>query len=170
MSVPVGIVEVSGRPEGANVCWICAHPGATERDYHNYMQSLITMYGWAVQGVERDGIHPPWAYTVGLTRFRQPELVVTGMSLTKATAVLNGVAAHLVHADAPAPGTQGQEAQDEAEQKRRRGDGEPARPAWKEIAFSDMQKAESRPNIVASGRDGHSDLRSDQTLDCIQGP
>jgi len=66
------------------VCWICAHPGATERDYHNYMQSLITMYGWAVQGVERDGIHPPWAYTVGLTRFRQPEL----------------------HADAPAPGTQ----------------------------------------------------------------
>jgi hypothetical protein len=106
MSVPVGIVEVSGRPEGANVCWSCAHPGATERDYHNYMQSLITMYGWAVQGVERDGIHPPWAYTVGLTRFRQPELVVTGMSLTKATAVRNGVAAHLEHADAPAPGTQ----------------------------------------------------------------
>jgi len=88
------------------VCWICAHPGATARDYHNHMRSLMTMYGWAVQGVERDGIHPPWAYTVGLARFRQPELVVTGMGLPRATSVLNGVAAHLVHADAPTPGTQ----------------------------------------------------------------
>ncbi len=48
------------------MCWLCAHPGATERDYQEHMWSLIAMYGWAVQGVERDGIHPPWAYTVGL--------------------------------------------------------------------------------------------------------
>jgi hypothetical protein len=44
--------------------------------------------------VERDGIHPPWAYTVGLTPHRRPELVITGMGLTRATQVLNGVAAH----------------------------------------------------------------------------
>jgi len=50
------------------VCWICDHPGATERDYQEHMRLLINTYGWAVQGVERDGIHPPWAYTVGLTR------------------------------------------------------------------------------------------------------
>ncbi len=43
--------------------WICAHPGATERDYQDHMRQLIAIYGWAVQGVERDGIHPPWAYT-----------------------------------------------------------------------------------------------------------
>jgi hypothetical protein len=88
------------------VCWMCAHPGATERDYRDHMRSLIAMYGWAVQGVERDGIHPPWAYTVGLTPHRRPELVVTGMGLNRATEVLNGVAAHLLHAEAPEPGTQ----------------------------------------------------------------
>ena len=59
-----------------------------------------------MQGVERDGTHPPWAYTVGLTRYRRPELVVTGMGLTRATEVLNGVATRLLHAEEPAPGTQ----------------------------------------------------------------
>ena len=88
------------------MCWICDHPGATERDYAEHMRRLITAYGWAVQGVERDGIHPPWAYTVGLTSHRRPELVITGMGLTRATTVLNDVAAHLLHADEPEPGTQ----------------------------------------------------------------
>ena len=60
MSVPLGIVVVTTpMPREANVCWICAHPGATERDYQDHMRQLIVMYGWAVQGVERDGIHPP---------------------------------------------------------------------------------------------------------------
>src|SRR5580700_5933450 len=88
------------------MCWICDHPGATERDYTEHMRRLITAYGWAVQGVERDGIHPPWAYTVGLTSHRRSELVITGMGLTRATTVLNGMAAHLLHADEPEPGTQ----------------------------------------------------------------
>ena len=70
------------------------------------MRRLIDACGWAVQGVERDGIHPPWAYTVGLTRYRRPELVITGMGLARATGVLNGVAGHLLHAEAPEPGTQ----------------------------------------------------------------
>src|SRR6266702_3802026 len=107
MSVLLGIV-VAVRPSlrEANVCWICDHPGATERDYQDHMRQLINTFGWAVQGVERDGIHPPWAYTVGLTPHRRPELVITGMGLTRAMQVLNGVAAHLLHAEAPEPGTQ----------------------------------------------------------------
>ena len=88
------------------MCWICDHPGATERDYTEHMRRLITAHGWAVQGVERDGIHPPWAYTVGLTSHRRPELVITGMGLARATQVLNGVAAHLLHGDEAEPGTQ----------------------------------------------------------------
>jgi hypothetical protein len=88
------------------MCWICDHPGATERDYAEHMRQLINTFGWAVQGVERDGVHPPWAYTVGLTVHRRPELVITGMGLTRATGVLNGVAEHVLHADAPEPGTQ----------------------------------------------------------------
>jgi len=88
------------------MCWMCDHPGATDRDYHEHLREVIATFGWAVQGVERDGRHPPWAYTVGLTGYRKPELVVTGMGLTRAAEVLNGVAAHLVHAAAPEPGTQ----------------------------------------------------------------
>src|ERR1700722_3994273 len=70
------------------------------------MRELITTYGWAVQGVERDGIHPPWAYTVGLTEHQRPELVITGIGLTRATGVLNGVDRHLLRADPANPGTQ----------------------------------------------------------------
>jgi hypothetical protein len=88
------------------MCWMCDRPSATEHDYLDHMRRLINTYGWAVQGVERDGIHPPWAYTVGLTPHRRPELVVTGMGLTLATEILNGVAAHVLQADAPAAGTQ----------------------------------------------------------------
>ncbi|MGH3174960.1 MAG: DUF4262 domain-containing protein, partial [Streptosporangiaceae bacterium] len=88
------------------MCWLCDHPGATELDYQDHLRGLIATFGWAVQGVERDGIHPPWAYTVGLTPHRRPELVITGMGLTRATTVLNGVAAHLLHGDEPEPGTQ----------------------------------------------------------------
>jgi uncharacterized protein DUF4262 len=81
------------------VCWMCGHPGATERDYTDHLRRLIDTRGWAVQGVERDGARPPWAYTVGLTPHLRPELVVTGMGLVRAAEVLNLAAGHLVHAD-----------------------------------------------------------------------
>ncbi len=88
------------------MCWMCDHPGATELDYHDHLRRLIEVRGWAVQGVERDGARPPWAYTVGLTPHLRPELVITGMGLVRAMEVLNGVAAHLLHAETPSPGTQ----------------------------------------------------------------
>jgi hypothetical protein len=88
------------------VCWMCDHPGATERDYTDHLRRLIDTRGWAVQGMERDGRRPPWAYTVGLTLHMRPELVVTGMGLVRATEVLNIVAGHLLHAETPEPGTQ----------------------------------------------------------------
>lgn len=88
------------------MCWMCDHPGSTRQDYLDHMRALAARHGWAVVGVERDRIHPPWAYTVGLTAYGKPELVVTGMALTKATCLLNDVAAHLIHASAPAPGEQ----------------------------------------------------------------
>lgn len=88
------------------MCWQCDHPGSTRADYLDYMRGLIARFGWAVQGVERDKIHPPWAYTMGLTPRRRPELVVTGMPLAEATDLLNDVAAHVMHAAAPQPGEQ----------------------------------------------------------------
>ncbi len=86
------------------MCWQCDHPGSTRLDYLNHMRDLIACYGWAVQGVERDRIHPPWAYTLGLTSVRRPELVVTGMPIARAMGLLNDVASHVLHAAAPRPG------------------------------------------------------------------
>jgi hypothetical protein len=70
------------------------------------MRDLIARHGWAVQGVGRDRLHPPWAYTVGLTPHGRPELVVTGLPLARATRLLNDVASHVLHAAAPRPGEQ----------------------------------------------------------------
>lgn len=88
------------------MCWACDHPDATRADYLDHMKRIIARYGWAVQDVERDRVHPPWAYTVGLTTFGQPELVATGLSRRRAADLLNGVAGHLLHAAAPRPGEQ----------------------------------------------------------------
>ena len=88
------------------MCWACDHPGATRADYLDHVRTVIARYGWAVQDVERDRVHPPWAYTVGLTTFGQPELVATGLSPRRAADLLNGVAEHLLHAAAPRPGEQ----------------------------------------------------------------
>ena len=68
------------------MCWQCDHPGSTRLDYLEHIGELVDCYGWAVQGVQRDRIHPPWAYTVGLTLNGRPELVVTGMPLARAAA------------------------------------------------------------------------------------
>ena len=88
------------------MCWECDHPGSTRLDYLNHLSQVISSHGWAVQGVERDRIHPSWAYTVGLTLHGRPELVVTGMPVVQAGLLLNEVAAHVVHAAAPEPGEQ----------------------------------------------------------------
>lgn len=86
------------------MCWTCDHPGATYQDHLDHMRGLMVRHGWAVQGVEGDRIHPPYAYTLGLTECGLPELVVTGMPLPRAAALLNSVAQHVVHAEPPAVG------------------------------------------------------------------
>lgn len=71
------------------MCWTCDHPEASEQDYLDYMQARIDEFGWAVQHVEQDLIHPPFSYTIGLTVHGLPELVVTGMPADQAAHVLN---------------------------------------------------------------------------------
>src|SRR6516165_1256364 len=88
------------------MCWQCDHPGGTRLDYLEHVRDVIACCGWAVQGVQRDRIRPPWAYTVGLTSHGKPELVVTGLPLARAVELLNDVASHVLHADAPRPGEQ----------------------------------------------------------------
>ncbi|MDQ3150902.1 MAG: DUF4262 domain-containing protein [Actinomycetota bacterium] len=86
------------------MCWTCDHPGSTYQDQLDHLRGLMVRHGWAVQGVEGDRVHPPIAYTLGLTLCGLPELVVTGMSLTRSAALLNRVAGHLMHAEPPGAG------------------------------------------------------------------
>jgi hypothetical protein len=86
------------------MCWLCDHPGATEFDYLEHIRDVIAYSCFAIQGVEGDRRHSPWAYTVGLTAHGKPELVVTGLSTARSVRLLNDVASHVLHADAPRPG------------------------------------------------------------------
>lgn len=86
------------------MCWVCDHPGSTGQDYLEYLRGLLEQHCWIVIGVQRDRYRPPYSYTVGLTDHDRPELVVTGLPQRRATDLLNDVAAHLLHAEAPAPG------------------------------------------------------------------
>lgn len=88
------------------MCWECDHPDASHDDYLAMMRDKINDYGWAIQAVERDGDHPPWMYTAGLTHYGRPELAITGISVARGGSLLNEVAAHLLHAPAPQPGRQ----------------------------------------------------------------
>ncbi len=88
------------------MCWLCEHPEATPLDYLGHLRGLIGSDGWAVQAVRRDRLHPPWAYTVGLTEHGKPELAVTGLPSRRAGRLLDDVAAHLLHATPPEPGEQ----------------------------------------------------------------
>jgi len=86
------------------MCWVCDHPGSTGQDYLEYLRGLLDQHCWIVVGVQRDRYRPPYSYTVGLSDHGKPELVVTGLPYRRALDLLNDVAAHLMHAEAPAPG------------------------------------------------------------------
>lgn len=81
------------------MCWGCEHPNAKWPDYLDHMRGLIDRIGWAVNAVERSGLHPPWSYTVGLTEAGRPELVATGLSEVHGRVMLDDVASHLMHSD-----------------------------------------------------------------------
>jgi len=86
------------------MCWVCDHPGSTGQDYLEYLRGLLEQHCWIAIGVRGDRFRPPYSYTVGLTNHGKPELVVTGLPQRRATDLLNDVAAHVMHADPPAPG------------------------------------------------------------------
>ncbi|WIY06037.1 DUF4262 domain-containing protein [Amycolatopsis mongoliensis] len=84
------------------MCFECENP-----DRSGYLQRLrdgVAGRGWLVQGVEGSGSYPPWAYTVGLSEYGLPELVVTGLPVPDAAGLLNDLAAHSLHESPPSSG------------------------------------------------------------------
>jgi len=86
------------------MCWQCDNPDLTKADYLRHVLAVVAEFGWMVQGVEAWSPHPPWAYTIGLSKFGLPELVATGLELPEAGRLLNTMAAHSIHAEPPEPG------------------------------------------------------------------
>jgi hypothetical protein len=56
-----------------------------------WLRETIRQHGWAIQAVSAEPARrqPPFAYTVGLTRFGHPELVVFGLPESASGALLN---------------------------------------------------------------------------------
>jgi hypothetical protein len=83
------------------MCFLC------DGDRSSYLARLrdgVADRGWLVQGVEGSGSYPPWAYTIGLSGYDLPELVVTGLPVLEAAELLNDLAAHSMHESPPPPG------------------------------------------------------------------
>jgi hypothetical protein len=104
LSDPSGMVVASATRKGPAMCWQCDHPGGTTDEYLDELYETIGEHGWAVQYVEDD--RRPFAYTIGLSRLRLPELLVTGVSSRRAARLLNRVARMVVSGDPLAPGKQ----------------------------------------------------------------
>lgn len=84
------------------MCWQCDHPGASTENYLAELRETMLKHGWAVQYVESE--RRPFAYTVGLTRYGLPELVITGVRPRRAMRLLNMLAQRSVGGARPAPG------------------------------------------------------------------
>ena len=84
------------------MCWMCDHPGSTVTDYLDEVRAKILRQGWAVQYVEDPQM--PYAYTVGLSDYDVPELLMTNVSPQRAARVLNGSAEHILRGAELHPG------------------------------------------------------------------
>ncbi|MEV7036700.1 DUF4262 domain-containing protein [Amycolatopsis sp. NPDC051061] len=83
------------------MCFLCDGDGS---GYLARLRDGVADRGWLVQGVEGSGAYPPWAYTIGLSGYDLPELVVTGLPVLEAAELLNDLAAHSMHESPPPPG------------------------------------------------------------------
>jgi hypothetical protein len=87
------------------MCWRCDNPWATDADDRARLVAMVDKYRWMVRFIEPSPTSPPWAYTVGLTAFDRPELVVMGMPMNPVHRLLNGLAEMVIDGTAPQPGS-----------------------------------------------------------------
>jgi hypothetical protein len=70
-------------------------PRSTHRadQYDAWQRETIRRHGWALQAVDGDEDGPPYVYTVGLTGFGHPELIVFATAQAAAARLLNDLGA-----------------------------------------------------------------------------
>jgi hypothetical protein len=87
------------------MCWVCDHPKATKEARLAYVRGVLEDHPWVIIGVEQDGYRPPYSYTVGLSTFGRPELLITGLLRERAAKILTAVTERIIDAETPVPGT-----------------------------------------------------------------
>jgi len=63
--------------------------------YETWQRETIRRFGWALQAVAGDEEGPPFVYTVGLSGFDHPELIVFAISQATAARMLNRLGAYV---------------------------------------------------------------------------
>jgi hypothetical protein len=62
----------------------------------SWVAATVGEHGWAVSGRHGDELAPPWAYSVGMWLTCQtPELVLCGLPVERAAAIINAIGARI---------------------------------------------------------------------------
>jgi len=73
--------------------------------YMSWVASTVGEHGWAISGRHGDRAAPPWAYSVGMWLSCQaPELVVCGLPVEIAAALINAIGARIADGERFGPG------------------------------------------------------------------
>ncbi|SNT08182.1 protein of unknown function [Rhodococcoides kyotonense] len=80
------------------MCAMC--DGRSLEEYLHGIEELIDRHGWALQYVESggedpddsSGIDPAFCYTIGMTAYGHPEIVITGRDPAESASALNSLA------------------------------------------------------------------------------
>jgi hypothetical protein len=73
--------------------------------YLSWVATTVSDHGWAISGRHGDEAAPPWAYSVGMWLTGQvPELVLCGLPVENAAAIINAVGARMADGADYGPG------------------------------------------------------------------
>jgi hypothetical protein len=80
--------------------------GASRDEVLFHHHALIDEFGWAAVGVvDDDAWHEGWLYTIGLTAYDQPELVVVGVPPERCGAILTDLVERVMEGETLLPGS-----------------------------------------------------------------
>jgi hypothetical protein len=84
--------EATGRAQEADG----ADRDPEQAAYLSWVATTVGEHGWAISGRHGDEVAPPWAYSVGIWLTCQaPELVLCGLPVENAAAIINAIGARV---------------------------------------------------------------------------
>src|ERR1700744_6378537 len=93
--------RLSGRKTRSDCPGHQKRDGGADRDpehaaYMSWVTATVGEHGWGISGRHGDEEAPPWAYSVGMwASYQAPELVMCGLPVDSAAAVINAIGARM---------------------------------------------------------------------------